>query len=278
MRHDRHMDWLNEHLPHQMWAPRGLPGWLRRFPGWAARATSESRFAVELAEWEATLLGRESGLIADLPDGEQRPVLVLPGFGFGDPSTFPMRRVLQAGGYHVVESEIWSNIRCSDRAVDRIADVARRAVVADEGRRLLVVGHSRGGLLGRGLGARHPELIEQVISLGSPLNHEFAFYEVPQPLVSVLRVAHQTDPELRQRQCVTPECSCPYMVASRAPMPADVDLVSIYSKSEGVVDWRACVVPGATNIEVTGSHLGMGVKPATLRLVMELLAQSAHGN
>jgi len=45
-----------------------------------------------------------------------------------------------------------------------------------------------------------------------------------------------------------------------------------------VVDWRACVVPGATNIEVSGSHLGMGVKPATLRLVMELLAQSAHAN
>ena len=56
-------------------------------------------------------------------------------------------------------------------------------------------------------------------------------------------------------------------------MPPEVELVSIYSASDGVVDWRSCVVPEATNVEVSGTHLGMGLKPETLRVIMEQLAR-----
>ena len=56
------------------------------------------------------------------------------------------------------------------------------------------------------------------------------------------------------------------------PLPPEVELVSVYTRTDGIVDWRACVVPGARNIEVDGSHLGMGLRPATTRVVMEQLA------
>ena len=264
--------WMDIHQPHLPWAPSGLPGWLRAAPGWAARAASESRFGWEIAEWEHALLHGPGAASAGLPSGAGRPVLVIPGFGFGDPSTLPLQWALHTGGYHVVRSGIRVNVRCSDRTVDELARVAQRTVAGDDDRRLLVVGHSRGGMLARGLAARHPELVERVISLGAPLNHEFAFYEIPAPLVGALRVTHSLDPVLRERKCVTPDCTCPYMEATKRPLPADVDLVSLYTKSDGIVDWRACVVPGATNIEVTGSHLGMGLKPATTRIVLEQLA------
>ena len=268
-------DWLAEHLPDKDWAPRGLPRWLRPLPGWAARTASESRFPLEVAQWDVSALHGSRAASRGLPDGARRPVLVIPGFGFGDVTTSPLQWALRAGGYTVVPSGIVANVRCSDRAVNSLARVAARAVERDNGRRLLVVGHSRGGMLARGLGARHPELVSKVVALGAPLNHEFAFYEIPRPFVAALRVVHQTDPELREKRCATPECSCAYMRATRRPMPPDVDLVSLYTKSDGIVDWRACVVPGATNIEVTGSHLGMGLKPATLRTVMEQLAAPA---
>jgi hypothetical protein len=52
-------------------------------------------------------------------------------------------------------------------------------------------------------------------------------------------------------------------------------LISYYTTSDGIVDWRACVVPGAENIEVPGSHLGMGLRPGTVDTVVERMIASA---
>ena len=264
------VEWRDVHMPDLHWAPRGLPGALRGLPGWAARAASESRFAGEVLQFERTV-AHASYPRTPVP----RQVLVIPGFGFGDAATRPMQVALRRAGFRVLRSHILANVRCSDRAVDRLAEVARAAVERD-GNRLQVVGHSRGGMLARGLAARHPELVSTAVSLGAPLNDEFAFYEIPKPVVSVLKVVHQTDPELRRRKCVTRDCTCPYMQATHRPLPDDVELVSYYTTSDGIVDWRACVVPGAENIEVEGSHLGMGLRPQTVDLVIRRLIASAE--
>lgn len=263
-------EWRDVHLPDLHWAPRGLPGALKGLPGWIARAASESRFAGEVLDFE------RSAPCATYPKTPvPRQVLVIPGFGFGDAATLPMQLALSRAGFRVVRSQILSNIRCSDRAVERLAEVAR-AVVERDGQRLQVVGHSRGGMLARGLAARHPELVSTAVSLGAPLNDEFAFYEIPKPMVLALKVAHQTDPQLRERQCVTRNCTCPYMLATHRPFPDNVELISYYTTSDGIVDWRACVVPGAENIEVPGSHLGMGLRPDTVERVVRRLVQSAQ--
>ncbi len=265
-------DWREITKPGDHWAPAGLSGWLRLLPGWAARVASEARFAAEVRRFAAMLARDPAAPAEGLPHGNGRPVLLVPGFGFGDVSTLPLQVALHEAGYRVVRSQIVANIRCSDRTVESLARIAAAEVAADGGRRLLVVGHSRGGMIARGLAARHPDLVARVISMGAPLNHEFAFYEIPQPMVSVLRAAHWRDPVLRERKCVTPDCSCPYMLAAHKPLPAGVELVSVYSRTDGIVDWRACVVPGARNIEVPGTHLGMGLEPATVRVVLAELA------
>jgi triacylglycerol lipase len=266
--------WRERYKPEMSWAPRKLPGWLKQVPDWLGRGVAESRFAPEVVTWSHSVCSGPTSLNAGLPDGDGRPVLVIPGFGFGDPATLPLQINLHAAGYQVVRSKILLNVRCSNRTVKDLAEVAKAAVAADDGRKLLVVGHSRGGMIARGLAALYPELVDRAIALGAPLNHEFAFYEAPAPMVVVLRETHQLQPTLRQQGCSTPECTCPYMRATYLPMPAGVELVSVYSKSDGIVDWRACVVPGARNVEVDGSHLGMGLKPATQRVVLEELARS----
>lgn len=264
-------EWLAED-PQLQWAPEGLPRWLKPLPGFAARLAFESRFALEIAQFETSLLRGPGHVTEGLPRGRGQQVLVIPGFAFSDLSTLPVRLALRACGYRVVLSRIHWNVGCSDRAVDRLADVAAEAVEREGGRRLYVVGHSRGGMLARGLAARHPELVSRVVSLGAPLNHEFAFYEIPRPALEALKVAHHLDPELRERRCATPQCTCAYMAATKRPMPSEVELVSLYTKTDGIVDWRACVVPGARNIEVDGTHFGMGLKPSTTRVVLEELA------
>ena len=260
--------WRDIHRPELHWAPSGLPGWMRRLPGWAARGVSESRLPVEAVSLLASPVLRDP----TLPRGDGAPVLVVPGFGFGDASVLPLHAVLRRFGYRTLRSGIVSNIDCSDTTVDALARVAA-AEVTRTGQRLQVVGQSRGGMLARGLGARRPDLVARAVNLGGPLNDEFAFYEIPQPFVVATRTAHHAvNSELRERGCGTPSCSCPYMRAVHSPMPEKVRVVSVYSREDGIVDWRACLLPGAENVEVRGSHLGMGFNPEVLRVIADALA------
>lgn len=260
-------EWRGLHKPDLQWAPSGLPGAFKALPGWTARVISEARMPAEAASLAFDSLWND----ASIPRGRGQDVMLIPGFSFGDYSTAPMHAVLRRFGYRSRKSGIHVNVDCSDRTVDAMAVVAER-IVDEAGERIAVVGHSRGGMLARGIAVRRPDLIKQAICLGAPLNDEFAFYEIPQPLVGALRAAHHRDPVLRERKCVTPECTCPYMLAVHGPLPPDVEIVSVYTKVDGVVDWRSCVLPGANNIEVPGSHMGMGMRPDTLRVVLQALA------
>jgi pimeloyl-ACP methyl ester carboxylesterase len=241
---------------------------MQRLPGWAARGLSEARLPVEAASLLASPLLRDPAL----PRGQGGSVLVVPGFGFGDAAVAPLHAVLRRFGYRTVRTGIVSNVGCSDRVVDALAEVAEQA--ADQaGGRIQVVGQSRGGMLARGLGARRPDLVARAVNLGGPLNDEFAFYEIPAPLVSAIYASHRFRAELPNPRCLRQDCPCPYMQAVHRPMPDGVELVSVYSVSDGVIDWRSCVVDGARNVRVESSHLGMGVDPRVLRVVILELAR-----
>jgi hypothetical protein len=55
-------------------------------------------------------------------------------------------------------------------------------------------------------------------------------------------------------------------------MPAGVGLVAVYSKSDGIVDWRACLDPGADEqVEIATSHVGMAVSPEAWKAVASAL-------
>jgi hypothetical protein len=56
-------------------------------------------------------------------------------------------------------------------------------------------------------------------------------------------------------------------------MPTGVAFTAIYSRRDGIVDWRACVDPLATPVEVRSSHLGMAVDPSVVRAVRRALAE-----
>ncbi len=269
-------DWRQEHQPGQWWAPRFLPGWMKALPGWLARGAVESRFGIEIGEFGVASMRGLQHLNEGLPDGQGRPVLLIPGFGFGDAATAPLAFTLHAAGYRPVFPHIVANVECSNLTVNRMIPRVEKLVSQDGGRELLVVGHSRGGMLARGLQARVPDLVDTSVALGSPVDHEFAFYEMPLPALKVLQRVFWLNPILKEKGCGTPECTCTYMRLAKRPLPAGERFVSIYTRTDGVVDWRACVVPGHENIPVAGTHLGMGLKPRTLRVVLEVLAQACE--
>ena len=63
---------------------------------------------------------------------------------------------------------------------------------------------------------------------------------------------------------------------SRQPLPAGVSFTAIYSRRDGIVDWRACVDPVAHAVEVTASHVGMGLDPHVIDVVTEALRLPAY--
>ena len=209
----------------------------------------------------------------DVEPGDGSPVLMVPGFLAGDPSFLLMRSWLRRSGYRTHAAGIRWNVDCADRSVRRlearVAEVARRA-----GAPVHLVAHSRGGLFARALVRRNPENLAQVITLGSPLGGEFDCSVPVATAVAGVRVAQQlVRPDVRGKGCFTRDCSCGYSADLASPLTDRVRLTSIYTPEDGIVRPSACVVPDATCIEVSGTHLGLVTNAEVFRHVGRLLAE-----
>jgi pimeloyl-ACP methyl ester carboxylesterase len=210
----------------------------------------------------------------DVPRGDGRPVVVLPGFAAGDYTLGPMVVWLRRMGYAASTCGIWLNADCGERALQRI-ELRVEAVQREHGRRVAVIGHSRGGYLARALGAGRPDLVSHVIALGSGLRSQHDVAAPALAAVALVRAVHRrtTDRALR-RGCMTEACACAFTTAYAAPFPPDVRLTSIYSRGDGMVRWQSCVVPYAENVEVTGSHVGLAFNRKTYRAIAQALGSS----
>jgi hypothetical protein len=88
-----------------------------------------------------------------------------------------------------------------------------------------------------------------------------------------VRAVHARTTDRRARRgCLTLGCTCDFARDYAAAFPPDVPLTSIYSRGDGVVWWEACVVPYATCIEVSGSHVGLAFNRKVYRAVAHALA------
>ena len=204
--------------------------------------------------------------------GTGEPVLLLPGFLAGDTSLGVLQGWLERMGYEAHGSGIACNVDCSDRAVDRLdaklADLHERA-----GRAVALIGHSRGAHFAKALARRRPERVAGVVSLGAGLDEPLDISVPTRAAVAAVRALHHaTRPELARMGCFTARCGCPFTRDYAAPFPREVPLTSIFSREDGVVRWRACAVPYARNVEVTGSHVGLPFNRKAYRAVGEALA------
>lgn len=177
---------------------------------------------------------------------ERGDVLVVPGFATTDTSTWLLRRRLEQDGWRVHAWGLGCNRGPRGRVVARLAQRVRR-IARESGRPVHLVGWSLGGVLARIVAGRAPASVGRVVALGSPLSGERACSRLT-PLVELACGRSLRDRHVRRA----------LRHAARVPV------VSIYSRSDGVVAWRASAVPGCTAIEVDCSHLGLVLKPEVL--------------
>jgi hypothetical protein len=72
--------------------------------------------------------------------------------------------------------------------------------------------------------------------------------------------------------CTSGECARQSWEQSRVPLATGVAFTSVFSRRDGIVDWRSCLDPQAKTVEVRSSHLGMAFDPAVLDVVAGALA------
>jgi triacylglycerol lipase len=207
--------------------------------------------------------------------GDLDPVMLVPGFLAGDASLAPMARALRHSGHATSRSHIHANVGCTVRATDEL-ERRLESLVERRGRRVRIVGHSLGGMLARGLAVRRPDLVAGIVTLGSPMLAPGAHHAtLTHSLDALVRLSRVGVPRLMQLDCVAGDCARASFEASRAPLPAEVAFTAIYSRRDGIVDWRACIDPLATAVEVRSSHVGMAVDPTVLAAVRKALVEPA---
>jgi pimeloyl-ACP methyl ester carboxylesterase len=226
----------------------------------------ELRYSLELARLLADPEFRRTS--DDLSDCA---ALLVPGFMAGDQSLSVLAGWLRRRGARTARAGILMNADCGERSVQRIEARLRR--LADEaGARVALIGQSRGGELGRVVAVRNPDLVSTLVMLGSPVLDPL---DVGPAVLSTVRyIAALGDlgvPGLFSHQCKDGDCCAAFRTDLGAPLPADLAAVSIYSRSDGIVSWKACLDPYAQQVEVDSSHTGMSVNPRVYRVLAGVL-------
>jgi triacylglycerol lipase len=199
--------------------------------------------------------------------GDAQPTLLIPGFMAGDPSLAVLRGWLRRRGHRVRMSGIRTNVACAEVLVQRIEKRLHR-LAEETGERVFVIGQSRGGALARSLAVRNPDTVAHVVTLGSPVVDSLAVSS--QVLRTVRWVATLGDigvPGVFSSTCKDGACCADFRSELAAPLPKGVSATAVYSRSDGIVDWRACVDPLADAVEVESSHCGMSVNLDVYRVL-----------
>lgn len=196
-----------------------------------------------------------------------QPVLLIPGFLAGDDSLGFMTKWLRRTGHRTRSAGIRANIDCSGKAVTKLMERTEE-MVERHGRRVVLIGQSRGGTFARVMAVRRPDLVSGIVTLGSPLTSTFDIHPLVKMQVRAVGALGTIGAKgMFSLNCLTGDCCEEFRDGLHAPFPDDVGFMSIYSKSDGVVRWRACLDDAAQHIEVKASHIGMAVNPGVYRAV-----------
>ena len=175
------------------------------------------------------------------------------------------------------------NAGCADRLLAKVSGRLLPRLEAEE--EVAIIGHSRGGMLGKALAAQLGERVSHFVALGSPLGGMLSmgpedFTALAGQAAGGSRVANpsvvqagQNAMRLLDPDCSAPMCGCDYMTALLSPWPVATRKTAIYSREDPIVPPLACRLDGADNVEISGSHGGLVVNAGAFEHIADALAR-----
>jgi hypothetical protein len=170
--------------------------------------------------------------LSQVPRGDGHLVVDIPGWRAPELTGAPLRRYLRRLGYDARGWGFGTNTGDPRRDVERLGARVLELVEAT-GAPASLVGWSLGGVIAREVARRHPDAVRRVITYGTPVTR------------------------------------------GAARRPIEVPLTVVFSRRDGIVSWQACLdhtSPRVEHVEVSSTHLGMGVDPDVWAVVAERLA------
>ena len=238
--------------------------------------------AVALPIWQEMLVGIEMVYLRlspvywgfGVPPGDGSAVVVIPGFMLTDLYLTEFRSWIGRIGYKPYLSGIGLNAECPNLLIKYKLEATIQKAYKETGKRVHLVGHSLGGVIARAAASQMPDRISSVITLGSPFRGVSVHH-------SILRAVQMVRGQILQRHgasvlpgCYTAACTCNFLESLVVKLPKSVFQTAIYTKSDGIVDWRVCRTGNPDiDFEVSATHIGLAFNPIVFDLVAHRLAR-----
>jgi len=233
--------------------------------------------------WREAFVGIEALLLhaapvyygLGVPQGDASGVIVIPGFLGTDAYLTEMYAWLHRLGYRPYFSGIGINAECPNLMIRSFLNATMDRVRRETGRKFHIIGHSLGGMIAMAAGAQRPDDVASVITLGSPFRGNVAH-------PNVLRVAELVRSWIKARNgdavlpdCYTGACPCAFVSSLTRDLPESVMMSAVYTRTDGIVDWRYCVTgDAARDFEAPGTHVGLAFNPTAYGIIARRLAEA----
>jgi len=210
-----------------------------------------------------------------VPHGDGSGVVLVPGFLGSDFYLMEINAWLRRIGYRPYFSGIGVNAECPNLLIERRLNRTINRALSETGRKVHLIGHSLGGVIARSVAGQRPEDVASVITLASPIRGTVANCAVLRAAEAVrLRILEEHGEGVLPN-CYTGQCTCNFLSSLRRKVPRSMVETAIYTRHDGIVDWRNCLTMNAdVDVEVPGTHIGMTFNPAAYAVIAERLAKA----
>lgn len=234
---------------------------------------TEALFAAEVLLLHATPVYYGLGV----PQGDNSGVVIIPGFLGTDLYLMELHGWLRRIGYQAYFSGIGVNADCPNLLIQQHLNETIARARAETGRKVHLIGHSLGGVIARSVAHQRPKDIASVITLAAPFRGTVTTKTVLHAAEAVrLRILAERGRGVLP-DCYTGRCTCNFINSLSRNIPGSVMETAIYTRHDGIVDWRYCKTGDANaDFEVPGTHIGMAFNASAYAIVADRLAEARY--